>query len=318
MKQKNKETLSIVIPVYNGAATIAPLVRTVLAELKERCPEVILVNDGSRDDSEDICAELARAHREVTLISLRRNFGEHNAVMCGLNYAVGDYVAIIDDDFQNPPLEIIKLYEEAQKGYDVVYAQYREKKHPLLRNLGSWINDKAANYLLKKPRDLYLSSFKVIRRNLVKEIIKYQGPYPYIDGLILRATDNIGKVWVEHRPRLYGQSNYTFKKLVSLYLNMFLNFSVLPLRIFTITGAIMFFIGLLLAILFVVEKIINPGVQRGWTSMAIMILAFSGFQTMFLGLIGEYLGKQYLSINGSPQWVIKKVVSAGIKYDAKP
>lgn len=316
MKQKCRTTLSIVIPVYNGAATVRPLVRTVLSDLRGHRPEVILVNDGSRDESEAVCAELARAHREVTLVSLRRNFGEHNAVMCGLHFTTGDYVAVIDDDCQNPPSEILKLLEEARKGYDVVYSQYRAKKHSLFRNLGSRMNDLAANHLLGKPRDLYLSSFKLISRGVVREIIKYQGPYPYIDGLILRVTSSIGKAWVEHMPRSYGQSNYTIRKLVSLYMNMFLNFSVLPLRVFTVAGILVFALGLVMAAVFAVEKLMNPGVPAGWTSIAILILTFSGFQAVFLGLLGEYLGKQYISQNGSPQWAIKKVIGIGKKGDA--
>lgn len=317
MKQKSKKSLSIVIPVYNGASTIGPLVRTVLDELKDHKLEVILVDDGSQDDSEAVCQEIARSNSRVIFISLRKNFGEHNAVMCGLNYASGDYTVIIDDDFQNPPNEIVKLVKEAGKGYDVVYSQYREKQHHWLRNLGSRWNDLMANWLLGKPKDLYLSSFKLIRRELVEEIIKYRGPYPYIDGLILRSTRNIGKAWVEHNRRREGRSNYTLKKLISLYLNMFLNFSVKPLRVFTVIGFVAFLLGIVLSVLFIAEKLARPETPAGWTSIAILILTFSGFQTMFLGLMGEYLGKQYLTQNGAPQWVVKSVVGVKRLRDAR-
>jgi polyisoprenyl-phosphate glycosyltransferase len=298
--------VSVVIPVYNGSKTIGRLVEEINRHLGT--PEIILVNDGSRDNSESVCEELARQHGNVSFISLRRNFGEHNAVMCGLNYATGNYIAIVDDDFQNPPSEIIKLVEEAEKGYDVVYSKYKFKKHSLFRNLGSRFNDYVATWLLNKPKNLYLSSFKVIHREVVKEIIKYKGPFPYVDGLILRVTGNFSTVLVEHSSREEGKSNYTLGKLISLYLNMFLNFSIKPLRIFTFLGVVSFIVGILLSVAFVIEKLLNPETAIGWTSTIVATLIFSGIQLMFLGLVGEYLGKSYLDQNKTPQWVVKKEV----------
>ncbi len=299
--------LSIVIPVYNGALTISTLVEEVFKVITTYELEIILVNDGSKDNSEDVCEKLAAA-KKVKFISLRKNFGEHNAVMCGLNYSTGDYVAIIDDDFQNPPNEILNLVTEAEKGFDVVYSKYKIKNHHFFRNIGSKINDFVATSLLSKPKNLYLSSFKVIRKEVVDEIIKYRGPFPYIDGLLLRVTRNISSVFVEHNARQEGKSNYTFQKLLSLYFNMFFNFSIKPLRIFTISGAIIFLIGILLSIYFAIDLMLHPNIPAGWTSVIVAILTFSGFQTMFIGLLGEYLGKQYLDQNGTPQWVVKKEI----------
>ena len=176
--------LSICIPVYNAENTIKDLVAELIEKLNDYSLEIVLVNDGSHDNSEQICTQLAQSNANIKFISLRRNFGEHNAVMCGLNYCTGDYVAIIDDDFQNPPSEIGKLMHEAEEGYDVVYSKYRIKKHNIFRNLGSAFNDIVATWLLNKPRKLYLSSFKVIKSAIVKEIIKYKGPFPYVDGHI--------------------------------------------------------------------------------------------------------------------------------------
>jgi len=301
--------ISVIIPVYNGSKTIGPLVDEVNKHLIGDV-EIILINDGSKDDSEPICEALARKNpNNVVFISLRRNFGEHNAVMCGLNYATGDYVAIIDDDFQNPPSEIIKLVEEAQKGFDVVYAKYRRKKHSFVRNMGSKLNDVAATKLLGKPGNLYLSSFKVIRREVVDEIIKYTGPFPYIDGLILRVSDNLGAVYVEHSERKEGKSNYTLSKLIELYLNMFLNFSIKPLRIFTFLGACLFCVGVVSSIALIIERVTHPDIPVGWTSTIITTLILGGIQVMFLGLIGEYLGKCYLDQNRTPQWVVKKEIN---------
>ena len=278
--------LSIVIPVFNGAKTIQKLVSETRDTLSAYDPEIILVNDGSADNSQEICESIANTVNGVISISLRKNFGEHNAVMCGLNYVAGDYAAIIDDDFQNPPSEIIKLLEEAQKGYDVVYSKYKSKKHNVFRNICSRFNDTMATILLEKPKGLYLSSFKIISKPLIDEIIGYHGPFPYIDGLIFRSTSNIYSVYVEHTKRAEGRSNYTFKKLVSLYLNMFVNFSIKPLRFFILMGFIIFLIGFIMAILFAIEKFQHPEIPAGWTSIAILIILFSGFQIIFLGVLG--------------------------------
>ncbi|MDD4527935.1 MAG: glycosyltransferase family 2 protein [Candidatus Margulisbacteria bacterium] len=302
--------VSVCIPVYNGAISISRLVDNVRSELKSfgYNVEFILVDDCSKDNSVALCTELAINNKDVKFIALRKNSGEHNAVMCALNYMTGDYAVIIDDDFQNPPSEIKKLLDEIQKGYDVVYSKYEKKKHSLFRNFGSRFNDIVATYLINKPKDLYLSSFKVIEKGLVEEIIKYKGPFPYIDGLILRSTSNYSAVYVEHNKREEGRSNYTLSKLVSLWLNMFINFSVIPLRIFTLLGIIVAFISFVFAIMFLVEKLMIPDTPVGWSSIIVSILFFSGIQLVFLGLIGEYLGKLYLDHTGKPQWTVKKEI----------
>ncbi len=298
--------LSVCIPVYNGAKTIGPLLEEVRRVVTEIELEFVLVNDGSKDNSEAVCAALAETYDEVKFISLRRNFGEHNAVMCALNYCSGDYAVVIDDDFQNPPSEILSLLREAVSGRDVVYSKYHVKKHNLFRNLGSKFNDLMATWLLRKPKGLYLSSFKVIARPVIDEIIKYKGPFPYIDGLILRVTDNFSSVYVEHSARAEGRSNYTLGKLISLWLNMFINFSIRPLRVMSFTGFFTSLISLILGISFIVEKVRNPRTPLGWASLAVIVLFFGGVQLIFLGLLGEYVGKHYLEANGTPQWVVKK------------
>lgn len=300
-------TLSICIPVYNGAPTITALVDECIAQLAEHYAlEFILVNDYSQDDSDAVCKALVARHANVKYISLRRNFGEHNAVMCAFNYLTGDYAVVIDDDFQNPPSEIRALVEEARRGYDVVYSRYADKRDGFLRNLGSRFNDVVASWLLEKPKHLYLSSFKVLRGDIVKRLIRYQGPSPYIDGLILRETGNISSVLVAHADRRQGQSNYTLRKLVSLWLNMFINFSIKPLRLFALFGLVLTLFSFVAAAAFIAQKLLDPSLQMGWTSVMVSILFFSGVQIIFLGLIGEYIGKHYLHANGTPQWVVKE------------
>ncbi|MBT7557296.1 glycosyltransferase family 2 protein [Candidatus Woesearchaeota archaeon] len=298
--------ISVCIPVYNSEKTILKLVEDVKDKLHNYELEVILVNDGSKDSSEEICIGLSDKYDFVKFISLRKNFSYHNAVLCGLTYMTGDYVAIIDDDFQNPPSEILLLIEEAQQGYDVVYSRYEEKRHHWFRNLGSQFNGMVATWLLDKPKGLYLSSSKLITKEVVNEIIKYSGPFPYIDGLILRVTDNIGVKTVKHIERPEGTSNYTITKLMAQWMNMFVSFSIKPLRLATFFGLIISTVSFIFGMYFIVDKILHPDITLGWTSLITAVLFFSGIQILFLGLLGEYLGKQYLDQNGTPAYIVKK------------
>lgn len=304
-----KISLSIVIPVYNSEDTIGKLTDNLVQSLSEDYKlEIVLVNDCSKDNSEQICIGLYEKYKSiVNFYSLAKNVGEHNAVMAGLNQVTGDYVVIMDDDFQNPISEVIKLVEFGkQNNYDVVYTYYDTKKHNVFRNLGSKFNDKVANMMLKKPKNLYLSSFKLISRFLVKEIIKYELPYPYIDGLILRATSSIGKIKVLHDERSVGKSGYTMHKLISLWLNMFTNFSILPLRASIFIGFIFALIGLIFGVYIFFEKLSEPRLPVGFASLAVAVFVFAGIQLMSIGIIGEYIGRIKLSQNRSPQFTIKK------------
>ncbi|MBI2838459.1 MAG: glycosyltransferase family 2 protein [Acidobacteria bacterium] len=300
-------TLTILIPVYNGSKTIERLVARLIELLNSQALQIVLVNDGSQDDSHQVCLAIAERHPSiVTYVDLARNFGEHNAVMAGLNYMVGDYVVIMDDDFQNPPEDVKALIDTAKTGqFDIVYTYYARKEHSWFRNFGSRFNDLVATFMLEKPRDLYLSSFKCMNRFLVNEIIKYRGPYPYIDGLALRCTRRIGKVQVHHARRAEGRSGYTVRKLVRLWLNMFVNFSVIPLRVSSLLGLIFSALGGVMSLLVVVEKLSHPEIPIGWPSLVVIATTFSGLQLLMLGLIGEYLGRLFLSYNQTPQFVVR-------------
>jgi undecaprenyl-phosphate 4-deoxy-4-formamido-L-arabinose transferase len=302
--------LSIVIPVFNGAGTIGELVDRLIHRLDQFQLEIILINDHSHDNSEEVCIGIQKKHpRIVCFYSLAKNVGEHNAVLAGLNNVSGDYVVIMDDDFQNPPSEVIKLVDAAvENDYDVIYTYYDKKQHSFFRNFGSWFNDKMANIMLHKPRDLYLSSFKLINRFLVNEITKYKSPFPYIDGLILQTTDNIGKVKVEHHERREGRSNYTLKKLISLWIRSFTNFSILPLRVSVILGLIFSFFGIAYGIFVIIERILHPGMAPGMASLIVSVAIFAGVQLIAIGMIGEYVGRIFLAQNKKPQYTIKKAV----------
>lgn len=311
--------LSVIIPVYQGARAIGRITDELVTQLSADGLEIVLVNDGSKDNSNEACIEIFKKHRGIVkYINLAKNFGEHNAVLAGLNHAAGDYAVIIDDDFQNPPEEVLKVVTAAvNRKYDVVYTYYDEKFHSLFRNLGSKFNDAIANFLMEKPKGLYLSSFKCLSRFVINEIIKYKGPYPYIDGLILRTTQNIGMVLVKHQKRREGKSGYSLRKLIRLWLNMFINFSVFPLRISTLLGFLFSMLGGILSIYLIIDKINHPDIPTGVTSIIVAILLFSGLQLTMLGLIGEYIGKQFLTNNQTPQYVIRDIFSQDAPHGKK-
>ncbi len=303
--------LSIIIPVYNGAKTIKPLVQAVTKELSEKFDlEVVLINDCSpTDNSAEICQEIAKKNSFIKFLNLSLNFGEHNAVMAGLNFCTGDAAVIIDDDFQNPPLEIGRLVDRLTEGYDIVFSYYDKKGHNLFRNFGSKTHNLMASILIGKPIGLYLSSFKAINRFVINELIKYTGPYPYIDGLILRVTQNYSTLLVQHEPRQEGKSGYTICKLLSLWLNMFTSFSILPLRLAMFLGFTFALLGFIGAIITFVERIQNPNLPLGWATLIISLLIISGVQLIGLGMIGEYLGRMFLKDSGKPQFVVRKTVN---------
>jgi undecaprenyl-phosphate 4-deoxy-4-formamido-L-arabinose transferase len=301
--------LSIVVPVYRGAATVGRLVAALSALRPEGGIEIVLVNDGSPDNSAEVCRDLA-ATASVPLIYVEhaRNFGEHNAVMTGLRHARGRYVITMDDDLQNPPEEVLKLYDHARLGgWDVVYTRYAEKKHEGWRNLGSRFANWVADQLMDKPKGLYLSSFRCMSALVVAEVTKYTGPYPYIDGLIMQVTQRIDSIVVLHLARVEGRSNYTLRRLVRLWLNLATNFSLMPLRMAMFAGAAMGILGVIGAIFTVIEAMTKE-TPSGWASVMTITLLVAGVQFLILGVMGEYLGRAFLSANGKPQGVVRDVV----------
>ena len=306
---KPRAQLSFVIPVYNGSPTIGTVVERIFEVCRDLDIEIVLINDGSLDDSEQVCRELHRAHPEtLTFVHLARNFGEHNAVLAGLSHSTGD-VAILDDDGQNPPEEVRRMYDEIRAtGQDVIFGRYQVKHHSWLRNVGSRFNDRIANVMLKKPRDLYLSSCKVMNRFLVEEITRYTGAFPYIDGLILRTTSSLGQIDIEHRDRQNARSNYTLRKLFLLWLNMFLNFSITPLRLSAVLGTGASVASLVLMVAVVIDKLyFNPDLAVGIPTVLIIVIFFAGVQLLILGTIGEYVGRLFLDQSKNPQFVARYV-----------
>jgi glycosyltransferase involved in cell wall biosynthesis len=300
--------LSIVVPVYNGANSIGRLVDAVAGLEIPGGHEMVLVNDGSPDNSLEVCRKLAeRTDIAITVVNLARNFGEHNAVMAGFNHARGDYVITMDDDLQNPPHEVKRLFEYARdRGKDAVYTHYEVKEHAAWRNWGSRFTNYCADVLLDKPKGLYLSSFRCLSAFVVEQIVKYGGPYPYIDGLVFQVTRDVDRLLVEHLPRADGRSNYTIRRLIRLWLAMFLNFSVMPLRMATLAGLALTGVGFL-GFLWVLVEAVGGKTPTGYASLMVAVLVVGGAQLVMLGLIGEYLGRLYLTSNRKPQFIVRDV-----------
>jgi undecaprenyl-phosphate 4-deoxy-4-formamido-L-arabinose transferase len=301
--------LSIVVPVYRGAATVGRLVDELSRLSPDGGMEIVLVNDGSPDNSGAVCQDLVRtATVPVTYIEHARNYGEHNAVMTGLRHATGDFIITMDDDLQNPPEEVVKLYDHARQGsWDVVYTRYAVKQHAGWRNLGSRFANAVADRLLDKPKGLYLSSFRCMSALIVQAVTRYSGPYPYVDGLIMQVTQRIDSIEVRHLPRVEGQSNYNLRRLVRLWLNLATSFSLAPLRLAIFAGLAMASVGMIGAIATIAEALILPATPSGWASTMVVILLVGGVQSMILGVLGEYVGRTFLSANGKPQGIVRQL-----------
>ncbi|MBA4135736.1 MAG: glycosyltransferase [Opitutus sp.] len=305
--------LSFVIPLYYSAETIRPLVHEIESLPIEGGHEIVLVNDGSRDATTAVCRELVRTARvPITFVNHARNFGEHNAVLTGYRHARGAHIVNLDDDGQNPPAEALRLWRHAKaEGLDVVYGHYAHKEHTLFRNLGSWLTNRLTDYVLDKPKGFYLSSFRCVSAFAAREVASHDGPFPYIDGLLLQVTQNIGSLEVRHAARAAGQSGYTLRRLLRLWASTFVNFSVMPLRIATLLGLVMALVGLLgLGVVFYL-RFSSHGPEYGWGSLMGALLVFSGTQLVMLGLIGEYVGRMFLTVNGRPQSVVREVEHGG-------
>jgi glycosyltransferase involved in cell wall biosynthesis len=305
--------LSFVLPLYHSAETIADVVREIEGLTIEGGHEIILVNDGSSDATGKVCRELVRNARvPIVLLEHARNFGEHNAVLTGWRHARGAHIVNLDDDGQNPPAEAARLWRHAKEtGLDVVFGHYVAKQHSAWRNLGSWFTNKMTDWAVDKPHGFYLSSFRCVTAFAAKQVIAYAGPYPYIDGLLLQVTQRIGSISVRHEPRRAGQSTYTLRRLVRLWLSAWVNFSVLPLRIATVIGFGLAAAGVvaLLAVIWLWWNNRGPSYGFGWLMSGMLI--FSGTQLVLLGLIGEYVGRMFLTVNQRPQAVVREMVRSG-------
>lgn len=304
--------ISFVIPCYRSEHTLPHVVAEIEDKMKTLAQyeyEIVLVNDCSPDNTFEVIRKLCGEHENMKGISFARNFGQHAALMAGLRHSDGDYVVCLDDDGQTPADEADKLLDKLEEGYDAVYAKYDHKKHSAFRNLGSSINEHMTRMMLGKPKELYLSSYFAVKRFVVEDMIRYENSYPYVIGLVLRATKNIANVSVKHRQREEGTSGYTFQKLIGLWFNGFTAFSVKPLRIATAIGCFSALLGFLYGLYTIIKRFANPNVPMGFSALMSAVVIFGGLMMVMLGLIGEYIGRIYISLNNSPQYVIREKIN---------
>ena len=304
--------ISFVIPCYRSANTVGAVVaeiRQTMASMSEQYShEIILINDCSPDNTYEVICDLAENGNDIVGVNMAKNFGQHAALMAGYHYATGDIVVSLDDDGQTPADEVGKLLAKIEEGYDVVYAKYNQKHHSTFRNLGSKANSLMTEIMLGKPKDLFISSYFAASRYIIEEVKRYKGAFPYVIGLVLRSTKRVCNVVVEHRDRSSGESGYTLSKLLALWINGFTSFSVKPLHIASYVGLLSAIIGALYLVYVVVLHFISNAVHAGWSTLIGIVLILGGLTLLMLGLIGEYVGRIYMCINSSPQYVVREEV----------
>jgi undecaprenyl-phosphate 4-deoxy-4-formamido-L-arabinose transferase len=302
--------LSVVVPVYNSAECLPELAQRVRLAVADAFPrfELILVDDCSPGDSWGVIEDLIRSHPEIVALRLRKNVGQDNAIMAGLHQARGESVVIMDDDLQHDPEDIPRLCAELRSGFDVAFARFGAKRQVWWKNLGSWFTDRVATVLLGKPKHIYLSPYKALDRNVVQELVKYTGPFSYVDGLILTVTSNITQIEARHQSRFAGDSNYNLVRSIRVWLKLATSFSLVPLRIATVTGMIIAVASFLMAIYFVIEALFLARAPEGWPSLIVAVFFLGGVQLMGIGAVGEYIGRIFITLNKRPQFTIRDVV----------
>lgn len=313
MEEKNRQLISFVIPCYRSEKTLAGVVETIQKTVADRegfDSEIILVNDCSPDGTWRVIGELNRQYDNVIGIDLARNSGQQCAIMAGLRKVSGDLVAVCDDDGQTPIETVFRFYDHMMEGgYDVVCADYVERGHrSAFRRLGSWANTAMIRFFLDKPKHINTSVYFLAKRFVVDEMVRYDSAYPHIGGLLLRTTLNIGNVEVEQKERASGSSGYNLRKLLSTWVNGLTTFSIKPLRLAVILGFLMAFLGFLTIIVLIIIKLTHDNIALGWTSMIATTILIGGMLMLVLGIIGEYIGRIYLSLNRNPQYVVRTVI----------
>lgn len=308
---KVKKKISICIPCYKSAETIGKLVDGIKEEMKKHKSydyEIILVNDCSPDNTYDVIGELARENKHIKAYDLAKNFGESSAVMAAYSKSSGDYIVRMDDDGEHNPKDLFKLIDKLEEGYDYVCAEFIEYHHDWYKRIGSRFNYWFLTKMMDIPKGSIMSSYNVTRRYVIDLMLKYRNPKPYVDGMVWAITTKTASVPIDHGFRYAGESGYDLKKLLKLWANGVLSFSIKPLRIATLMGCISAIVGFIFIIVVIIDHLMNPGISAGWASILSVLLFVGGFIMMFMGLIGEYVGRGYLIQNNIPQYVIREEV----------
>lgn len=303
--------ISITIPCYKSENTITKVVEEINKEFKKYknySYEIILVNDGSPDSTFDVLTSLAKEDNHILAINLAKNFGQSSALLAAYSKASGDYIVTMDDDGEHSPKDIFTLVNKLEEGYDYVCADFYNYDRSLYKSLGSKFNYWFLSFLMDIPKGTILSSFNIMRKYVMDEIVNYKNPKPYVDGMVWAITNKVTSVPVEHAHRYAGESGYNFKNSVKLWLNGVTSYSIKPLRVASLFGFIFAAIGFIMMIFVIIRTLLHSDVE-GWTSLFSLQLFIGGFIMIFLGLIGEYIGRGYLIDNHIPQYVIREEVS---------
>ena len=302
--------LSVVIPVYRSAEGLPLLLERLCQNLSNSFSswEAVLVNDGSPDHSWQVLEGLVGRYPFLVAVDLRRNCGQDNALMAGLRLSRGEVVVIMDDDLQHDPRDVPRLVARVRDGWDVCFADFETKKQAWWKNLGSAFNGWVARAVIDKPRDVYLSPFKAISRGVVDEVIRYDGPYPYVDGLILSVTSRFARIDATHHARAAGSSNYDLVRSVAVWLKLATGFSVRPLRLASFVGLGTSLLAILFGLFLIVRWFLVHGEVEGWTSILVVVSFLGGLQLFGIGIVGEYVGRAYLNINRKPQYTVRKLL----------
>ena len=311
--EANNKKLSFIIPCYASEKTVGQVIEEidkVVSKNPRYDYEIIAVNDCSPDNVWKVLKNIAQNNSKVKLINLAKNMNRPGALMAGMSETTGDYIILMDDDGQCPMESLWKLIEPLENGHDVSIAKYPTYKQSKFKSFGTIVNRKMTEIVMEKPKDLSFTNFSALKRYIVEEITKYKNPYPYLTGLLLRTTSDIVNVEMEERERITGSTNFTFKKMLNLWINGFTAFSIKPLRISTIVGIITAALGFIYGIYIIIHKlVVHTTVVQGYSSLMAVMLFIGGIIMMMLGMIGEYIGRIYISINNSPQYVIKETVN---------
>ena len=304
--------ISFVIPCYGSEKTVGKVIDEIIetvSQKKEYKYEIVCVNDHSKDNVLEVLRKIAAKNKHVKVISFAKNMNRPSAVMAGLKYSDGDYRVVMDDDGQCPMQNLWKLLEPLEKGSDISMAKYPERKQSIFKDFGTAVNKMMTRFFLDRPKDLEFTNFMAMKSFIAEEIIKYDNPYPYLTGLLLRSTADFANVPMEERNRITGSTTFSFKKMLNLWLNGITAFSIKPLRISTFFGVICAIVGFIYGLVLIIEKIAGVDIAVGYSSIVAILLFIGGFIMIMLGIIGEYIGRIYISINNSPQYVIKEMIN---------
>ena len=305
-------TVSVAIPCYKSALTIPTVVDDVRAEITRRDGvdyQIILVCDSPDDDTFDTIAGLCEKDPKIIGVNLSRNFGQTTAKMAALPYVTGDVLVYMDDDGQHPADQIYRLVDKVLEGNDLVYAHFPHKKHSLFKRFTSWLNSKVLEINGSKPRGIVISSYCAMSRVAVQALKKYKSPFPSMGGYLSHVTLRYANVDMEHRDRLAGHSNYTLRKMLSLWFTGFTNFSTVPLRLGAIVGILCAGFGFLVAVVMIIRKLLNPAIAAGYTSSIAVQFFIGGVIMTLLGLCGEYIGRIYMTVSNMPQYEVRRVIN---------